>query len=224
MNVSLPQLYSDLIDHLHQLQQVSPGLADNIHNIITRHFGEDVEHTTFTHEGHVIVATDGSTKQETSLASPSGSACAFTLSEQSRLNCSESLPYEIGAINIHVAETLALLLAIRTARNNAIPKIHILSDSLNCSKRFKELQGNSWDQTIIKEESYCPEEEQLWLRISWEISEMESVRISHIRSHVSDEGNIPAKLNGIADTLAKACMEAQRQQIRSDAGQPLLRS
>ena len=63
MPISIPDLYIELKDHLGQLTAASPQLANTFKNIIIKHFGEDHENRTFTHEDHVLVATDGSTKK-----------------------------------------------------------------------------------------------------------------------------------------------------------------
>ena len=188
MNISIPQLFVLLRDHWQQLQELSPQLAEDFRaKVLIPQFGPEFEYSTFIHEDHTLVATDGSVRKETSLTTPTGSACAYSINQNSRLNVRESLPYEIGFSNIHGAETLALLLAHKTAVQNSFAKIHILSDSLNCSQRYKLLEAGGWHPELISQESYCKEEEQLWQLIAIEARKLESVHISHIRSHVEDE-------------------------------------
>ena len=103
-------------------------------------------------------------------------------------------------------------------------QIHIITDSKNICRRYKDLAEKQWDLLAIKRQSYCPEETRLWRRVAETAEALQNVKVSHIRAHSTVVDTYLGALNDEADRVAKKACQDQIQQISRDAGESLERS
>ena len=207
--------------HAQTLLNAAPQLYQSFHEGVIELLPRTSDRL-YTFQDHILAATDGSAQDLTRLHRASGSSAVFSPHDHP-YNVYASLPAHTG-LNINSAELFAISLATTAATSHRIPKMHIISDSKNTVTKFLFLEDQAWSRHALQQVTNNQVELSIWEKIKNATMQMQSLKVSHVRSHqLEARQSLAALMNEKADELARLALKHDINQYRIQSGLPLLR-